>query len=216
MSYGIQVANIYGETQIDGFYKNFQVLSFGTSSPSTGTTYGGLLCPVYAQFDTKNPVVMARPINDVGGLVSCCSYFYPTNTMNIQGFYPGTIQTAIKYVILEPTAVPPAGSNDYGIEIYDQLGGVVFSSRRRNFIIDAVITLVSNSWMTTHTVTLPPVEFGKRYYQMLVRWGHQADQEGFGVAITELSATTISVDLQEGQFFAGTRTVSFITGYFRE
>lgn len=212
MSFGIQVKNIYGDTQIDGLYKNFQVQSYGVSNPTVASPDGfGFLCPVYANFNSGSPIVMGRNVGTYSGnSLGASAYYYPENTINVGA------DTSLKYVILEPIpALPTPGAGEFGLEIFNPSGLVVFSSRRKNFIIDAVITLTSYSYNSSHDVTLPAVEFGERYYQMLVRCGNQTDGVGYGIIYSELSPTLLRVYLSEAIGATGPRTVSFITGYFQ-
>lgn len=206
MSFGIKVTNIYDETQIDGLRKNFQVVNNGIANPVVPAPSGfGYLCPVYAD-SSRSQIVMARNVATLAGNdIGASSYYYPNNTLNISSY------AAIKFVVLEPIAsVPVIPGPNFGLEVYDPSGLIVFSSAVKNFIIDAAITVVSPGYYTYQDVTLPAVEFGQRYYQMLLRWGYQTEMEGYGITYQELSPTQIRIWIQGTPGF----TFSFLTGYF--
>lgn len=128
MAYGIEVRNNNGGVQIDGTYQNLSLLASGQrQSSAIAVGCGDKLAYIPWNFSVHPEAVLcARPRN--GGKIYTI-FGDPSNSRFVVSFKGSS--SYIDYAIYATQKSTPVYSTQYGLQVFDASGSVVFDSRER-------------------------------------------------------------------------------------
>lgn len=203
MSYGLNIFNSNGYSQIDGLFSSFEITQKGTLTNGANI----LLASSFEEY-SKSLFFVAPPGPGyfiAGGYrPQNTNLFYIYVTSSPDGLTPGFPAGTWNYFIAKP--ITAKSNNPYGLEVYNQGGSILLDSGKEVFGIDAIMQINTRQTYPNYAnynfdLTTPALPVGKKRYMLIFPYLDQYYMEtnpsGFGntqayrMAMNALSSTSI-------------------------